>query len=363
MTRRDLAGRHVLLTTDAVGGVWSYSLAVAAGLAAQGARCTLATLGPAPSAAQRAQAAGLRLVETGWPLDWTAPDAATLAQVAAALGGLAAQCGAGTLHLHAPALAAFPFRLPVAAVAHSCVGTWWRAVRAGPAPAAFAWRMALMAEGLARADAVVAPSHAFAAALRSAYGLRRTITVIHNGLPAAAPANVSRERSVLAAGRLWDAGKNLAVLDQAAASLDAPVHAAGPAAGPDGSAFAPRCLRLLGNLAAAELRAAYGRAAVFAAPALYEPFGLAVLEAAQSATPLVLSDIPTFRELWDGAAVFVPPRDAAAWRDALQALLAAPDRRARLGAQAQARAARYGAEPMVAATAALHAAMPALEPA
>ena len=39
--------------------------------------------------------------------------------------------------------------------------------------------------------------------------------------------------------------------------------------------------------------------------ALYEPFGLAVLEAAQAGCALVLSDIPTFRELWDGAALFV----------------------------------------------------------
>ena len=49
------------------------------------------------------------------------------------------------------------------------------------------------------------------------------------------------------------------------------------------------------------------RTAVFVSPALYEPFGLAVLEAAQAGCALVLSDIPTFRELWDGVALFVAP--------------------------------------------------------
>jgi hypothetical protein len=38
-----------------------------------------------------------------------------------------------------------------------------------------------------------------------------------------------------------------------------------------------------------------------------EPFGLAVLEAAQAGCPLVLSDLPGFRELWDGAALFRRP--------------------------------------------------------
>ncbi len=50
---------------------------------------------------------------------------------------------------------------------------------------------------------------------------------------------------------------------------------------------------------------AYAAATVFASMARYEPFGLAVLEAAQAGMRLVLSDIPTFRELWDGAAIFV----------------------------------------------------------
>jgi glycosyltransferase involved in cell wall biosynthesis len=51
------------------------------------------------------------------------------------------------------------------------------------------------------------------------------------------------------------------------------------------------------------------KAALFVSPALYEPFGLSVLEAAGRGNALALADIPTFRELWDGAALFFPPRD------------------------------------------------------
>jgi glycosyltransferase involved in cell wall biosynthesis len=55
----------------------------------------------------------------------------------------------------------------------------------------------------------------------------------------------------------------------------------------------------------------------------------------------VLSDIPTFRELWDGAAAFVPPNDDEALAAALDSLLRDPGERVRAGAAARERAARY----------------------
>jgi glycosyltransferase involved in cell wall biosynthesis len=351
--------RRILLTTDAVGGVWSYSLAIARGLAALGCACALAVLGPAPSDDQRAAAASiarLRLIETGLPLDWTAADEAALAAAAGRLDGIAAQCAASLVHLHSPVLAAFPWQAPVVAVAHSCVGTWWDAVYPGlPAPADFAWRMRLMRRGLERAAAIIAPSASFAGALHRVYGHGPAIDVISNGLeaPAARPA-MQRDLRVLTAGRLWDRGKNIAVLDAAAELLAVPVDAAGPLDGADGSRFRASRLNLLGTLPPDRLRDACARAALFAAPSRYEPFGLAVLEAAQLATPLVLADIPTFRELWDDAAVFVPPDDPVAWATSLRMLLDAPSRREALGARAWARAQLYDAAHMTAATASVH---------
>ena len=48
-----------------------------------------------------------------------------------------------------------------------------------------------------------------------------------------------------------------------------------------------------------------GGASIFVHPARYEPFGLSALEAALSGCALVLGDIPSLRELWEGAATFV----------------------------------------------------------
>ncbi len=54
----------------------------------------------------------------------------------------------------------------------------------------------------------------------------------------------------------------------------------------------------VGRLGPEEMREQYARAAIFAHPARYEPFGLSVLEAALSGCALVLGDISSLRELW-----------------------------------------------------------------
>ena len=85
-------------------------------------------------------------------------------------------------------------------------------------------------------------------------------------------------------------------------------------------------------------------AGIFVSSSLYEPFGLAVAEAARAAIPLVLADIPTFRELWDGAALFFPADDAGALADALNRLAGDPALRRHLGDAAQERSHCYSPE-------------------
>jgi NAD(P)-dependent dehydrogenase (short-subunit alcohol dehydrogenase family) len=73
---------------------------------------------------------------------------------------------------------------------------------------------------------------------------------------------------------------------------------------------------------------------------------IAVLEAAQAGCALVLSDIPTFRELWEGVARFVPAEDDAGFAHAVEPLLRDADARGRLGRLARERAAIYSATAM-----------------
>ena len=350
-----LAGRpmqRLLMTTDAVGGVWRYSVDLANGLAARGIGTVLAILGPSASTAQRTEAEAvpnLRLVQTGLPLDWTADGPADLAHASGRLAALAALTGVSAVHLHAPALVgAARWPVPVVAVAHSCVRTWWRAIRGGPMPDDLQWRADATGAGLRTAAAVIAPTAAHAAAVQAAYG-PILIEAVHNGRDPEPVPKVLRQRAILTAGRLWDDGKGVAHLDQAAAGLGAPVRAAGPTRGPHGEARAFANLDLLGTLDQPGMAAAYAGASVFASMALYEPFGLAVLEAAQAGMALVLSDLPGFRELWDGAALFVT--SPAALQPALRQAL---DQPGALAVAARERAGRYTVDAMVSGTLAVH---------
>ncbi|OMQ15483.1 hypothetical protein A7K94_0209125 [Modestobacter sp. VKM Ac-2676] len=85
---------------------------------------------------------------------------------------------------------------------------------------------------------------------------------------------------------------------------------------PDGLAIArtapdDRRFRFVGGVSDAGLRWLYENCRLFVFPSLDEGFGLPVVEAAVCGAPMLLSDIPAFRELAPGAS-FVDPRDTAA---------------------------------------------------
>ncbi|CAO3428460.1 glycosyltransferase [Azospirillum brasilense] len=341
---------HLLMTADSVGGVWTYALDLAQELAADGLRVTLAVLGPSPQDDQTAAARaipGLELIDTGLPLDWMAEDPAAIRHGAEALGTLARRLEVDLVHLNSPALAADAgFTVPVVGVCHSCLATWWATLRGGALPSDFLWRIEVLARGYRACDALAAPSAAFAQATAAAYGLPPPVVVRNGRRPPPGGGPGGRERFVFTAGRLWDDGKNIATLDAAAALLKVPVVAAGSLEGPGGNRRTLRHAAALGRLDAVSVAAWLARAPVFASAALYEPFGLTVLEAAQAGCALVLSDIATFRELWDGAALFVEPRDSAALAATIRRMLDDPGEAGRLGEAARLKAGQYGMESM-----------------
>ena len=345
------------MTADAVGGVWQYAVDLAAALAPLGTRTTLALLGPRASEAQRRAAEavpGLRLIETGLPLDWLARDEAAVRAAAGSVARLAREDRADLIQLTQPALATVSMPVPVVAVLHSCLATWWAAAGEGPMPDAFAWQARLTGEGLAAADAVVCPSRAFAEAAMRAYALPRPPIVVHNGrAPAGVDAQPMRDFA-FTAGRLWDRGKDAATLDAAAARLSVPFEAAGPVTGPGGDGVRLAHLDLLGTLGDAAVAARLAARPVFVSAARYEPFGLAVLEAAQAGCALVLSDIPTFRELWGDVATFVAPGDEQGFAVAVEALIADPDRRIAAGDAARQRAGAFAPARMAVDMAAIY---------
>jgi hypothetical protein len=334
--------RNILMTVDAVGGVWQYALGLATQLATSGDRVVLAGLGPAPSPEQRREAeavATLRWLES--PPDWLAGCREDLAGLRGEIAGLLDDFAIDLVQVNEPGQAeGLDLPCPVLAVSHSCIATWFRAVRNTCPPAEWAWQQERAGAGMRNADVLVAPSASHAAALGESYGALPPVLVVHNGV-SASPAPQGRDGIVFAAGRWWDDGKNGTVLDEAAGRIGWPVVAAGATTGPAGNHIAFRSVIPLGPVPNAQARALAARCGIFVSPSVYEPFGLAALEAACAGTPLVLADIPTYRELWSDAAVFFPPHDALDLARQLDRLAADEVLRSELGGAADRRARSY----------------------
>jgi glycogen synthase len=329
--------RRVLMTADAVGGVWDYALQLAEGLGTCGVEVTLATMGPLPRADQRAAArevAGLRLVESDCRLEWAEQPWDDVARAGSWLLELEAQAQPDIIHLNGYAHGALAWNAPALVVAHSCVCSWWSAVRGADAPEEWAAYRRAVREGLRAASAVVAPSAAMLHALSAHYGAI-TGTVVPNGRDAAQFHTGPKEPLVLSAGRLWDEAKNVAALASIAHGLAWPVALAGETLNAPGEPVPDGPVEYLGRLSSADLRSWMARASIYAMPARYEPFGLSILEAGLSGCALVLGDIPSLREHWDGAAAFVAPDDREALRSAIEGLIDSPARRSELGRRAR----------------------------
>jgi glycosyltransferase involved in cell wall biosynthesis len=342
---------HVLITLDAVGGVWRYAIDLARGLGAIGTRTTLLGFGPPPTREREAEVEAMdaaRLVWSDQTLDWMAGHDDDLAGIAPVIEEVAEREGVDLLHLNLPSQASSLSRKrPIVVASHSCVVTWWAAMRREPLPESWQAARERNRRGFDAADIVIAPSGSHAEALEQAYGPIADLDVVYNSATADNAPPEAKEPFALAAGRWWDEAKNAAALDAAAAFATTQIRLAGSVRAPSGEEFGVRHARLLGEIPAAEVRALMRRAAIFASPARYEPFGLAILEAAMSHCTLVLADIPTFRELWDGAAIFVAPDDPAALALAIDWLAENPDQARDWGARAADRARGFTLEAQV----------------
>jgi len=278
--------RKILMTVDAVGGVWRYAMDLGSSLHGAGTDVIFACLGPAPSSSQlrEAEAIGV-IVVVDMPLDWMVAGAAELRRVPDIIGDLATRSGADLLHLNLPSQAAgLDVDVPTLVVSHSCVVTWFRAVRGSDVPADWHWQRALNQYGFDAADAVVSPSQSHADLLAGSYRGLGEISVVHN---ATRPLHRAAEREavVIAAGRWWDEGKNGRTLDLAARDCQWPIKMAGSQQGPNGQFQRIEHAVAVGEVSAAEVRNLMGRAEAFVSPSIYEPFGLAPLEAARPACP------------------------------------------------------------------------------
>lgn len=347
---------RLLITGDAAGGVGTHARALAHGLARGGHQVTLAILGPRARAGT--DLPGVDQVAAPLPLEWESER--PVAELAAAARAtrrwmleLAIPKRFDLLHTNHFALVGAIAGVPTLLGVHSDVISWWRWVKQRPPAAAdfFAWYRGIVLGGLRKAAAVVAPSCAVLRDLRRSYGWTAPAEVIPNGVEIPPPPSKSGPMLAVTAGRLWDEGKQIALLARRDLAME--VRVAGDMRGQPPPRV-PR-LRFLGCLDRATLSRELAAAHIYIAPSRYEPFGLAPLEAAAAGCALLLNDLPSLREVWGEAALYFARNNGQAMSLALRRLADEPVLRAQLAAASYARAGTlYRAETMSAAYGALY---------
>src|SRR5436305_3434268 len=175
----------VLMTTDAVGGVWTYSTGLASELAAAGMEVHLITMGPPPRAEKRAMLhdSRVRVIESPLALEWQDAGGDDLQNARRFLEDLEELIQPDIVHLNSFREAAFDWMAPVVVVAHSCVNSWALACDDTEWLSEPKWRhyTRAVAAGLDRAQAWVAPSEAFHDIIGELYRPSSPGVVIWNG--------------------------------------------------------------------------------------------------------------------------------------------------------------------------------------
>ncbi len=287
---------HVLITSDTLNGIWTYTRELVSGLIARGWRVTLVSFGEIPLPEQTVwmeRLQGLEYHPTAFRLDWMQEGEQDFHDASAYLCSLAKEIKPDLFHSNHLCYGALPVRIPRIIVAHGDLLTWWDAVH-GREPKDSSWlrwyRLAT-AQGISEASAVVAPSEWMLNTLRKIYSGGAIEKVIHHGRnPILFNPYVSKEDSVLAVGpEVRFSNGNLGIA-------------------------------LKGAQSEAQLRTLYSRAAIYAGTARYEPSGMTILEAALSRCALVLNDISSLREIWGQAAVYFRTNDADSLAEAVRIL-------------------------------------------
>lgn len=79
-------------------------------------------------------------------------------------------------------------------------------------------------------------------------------------------------------------------------------------------------VQFLENVSAEDLRHLYANCTALVAPSIMEGFGIPPLEAMAHARPVIVSDIPVFRELYGEHALYIAPTKSSSWQTAFDAL-------------------------------------------
>jgi glycogen synthase len=304
---------RILLTTDTIGGVWTFTKELTAELLQRGHAVALVSLGHRPSHEQRTWcAAQSRIYGSAFeftastiPLEWMEKNEFVLRQGAGVLFHVAKRFRPDLLHSNQFCFGAVSVDIPKLVTAHTDVLSWGEACRPKRLQQSRWLRQyqTLVTHGLHACDAVVSPTRWMALALARHYSDLPPSYVIRHGRSFGPRESQMRTLQAVTVGRLWDEAKNIGMLRDVNAPI--PIYVAGERH--CGDSVAPRQVGrtiLLGALPESSLLTLLARSSIYIATSIYEPFGIAPLEAALCGCAVVANDIAPLREVWGDDALY-----------------------------------------------------------
>lgn len=305
---------RVLITTDTVGGVWTFTRQLATDLLLRGHHVALVSLGGMPSESQRrwcdetaaTWAPGFLYVPSDAPLEWMQDNdlaySAALPALLACIGSFEPEIVLSSQYCFGK----LPIGIPKIIVAHSDVLSWSQACGKYPLPSS-AWLttyVRLVSEGLEQAEAVVAPTHWMLSALEEHFTVPQHAIVILNGRSLQHSGSVAAKSfQAVTAGRFWDEAKNISILNHFESPV--PIVVVGSYVhGSNTATLDSPSVTLAGELSEAEILSVFRESSIYICTSIYEPFGLAPLEAALCGCAVVANNIPSLHEVWADCALF-----------------------------------------------------------
>ena len=339
---------RILMTTDTVGGVWTYTRELATGLLAAGCNLTMVTLGRIPSDDQQAWIestasrwlGSFRAVATDFRLEWMQDNAQVYSSSCRFMLDCVREFVPDLIHSNQFCYGALPVDIPKLVVAHSDVLSWWRQCR-DTEPDDSEWLVnyrSMVQRGLRGTDLLIAPTRWMLDQIEIGYGDLAPGAVIPNGRDISLIPDRPRRMQAVTAGRLWDEGKNIAMLAHVSSPI--PILIAGDKCfdGAYAGFLDNASVAQLGHLTEEDLLHLLAESSIYIVTSRYEPFGLAAVEAALCGCAILANDIPPLREVWGDAAIYFDLNSSGSLANLLRQLAAEPAKVRALAARAQNRA-------------------------
>jgi glycosyltransferase involved in cell wall biosynthesis len=304
--------KKILMTTDNLGGVWTYTMELLAEFEKYDITTALAIMGNPLTENQKNQLSSLKNVEvlySNYKLEWMENPWEDVDTAGEWLLNIRDEFHPDLVHLNSYSFGALNWGVPVVTVAHSDVISWWKSVLNCAHPKRFNEYLKRVKFGLKSSNYIIAPSATMLRYINDIYGEFKNKQVIYNGRRKF-NGRGEKKNQIFSMGRIWDTAKNISLIINTAPRLKWKVKLAGNPQNPITNELTVYGnVDFLGGLSEKEIFGHLKESSIFVLPAKYEPFGLSPLEAAQSGCALVLGDIDSLKEIWGDSALYVDPDD------------------------------------------------------